>query len=442
LTNNHGNIQNFIKSTVDVRAFTYLLSSSEQFANRIIITDALLSHLAQIRSPLSRITLTQLIRTFLIRFDLVANENDLIAWCDFINQELVRFEGVNSTSELKVYANNRKLIFLPHGPSEIVKYAQRENIDFDGMLRRFALTGFTDGRFLILCRYQYYLATLKKLKVGENHPVLIEVCKKDVVNSPYSSEKQLGHIILELLIDKSAGNIISNDWQKTILTIAGDPRVPKSSSNYQQWWALLGDKRIALMRGWLSRFDLKLFLEVLEQSAKDASNSDMSRMFTSRKIFMEGLFNKGLITESRLFLSSYAERYLKRHYRKKELPEYARVSSQQTSMIYLNIAGRVHMIEGSHSFKLKLLDRLPTASSVSKYDVKTISDSEFRTTITQQYWNEFNYADGIRELVHDVHFNWQHNAIMFLRSKGIKITAGDVISRESYRYYKSKFGAN
>lgn len=436
------NIQNYIKSTVDVRAFTYLLSSEEEFANQITVDKALLEHLSKIRSPLSRITLTQLIRAFLVRFDLVATEKHLKTWGDFIKHELVRFQSMDSTSELKTYANNRDLIFLPYGPSHIVKYAQKENIDFDGIIKRFALTGFTDGRFLTLCRFQYYLETLKSLKVGQDHPVLTEICNKDVVNSPYTAEKQLGHVILEFLIDKSAGKAISHEWQKTILTIAGDPRVPKTSPNYQQWWSLLGDKRIALMCGWLSRFDLKLFLEVLEQSAKDASNSDMSRMFRTRKVFMEGLLNSGQVTESRLFLSDYAERYLKRHYRKKELPEYARVSSRQTSMIYLNIAGRVHMIEGSHSFKLKLMDRLPAKSSVSNYEVRTINDSELRTTIALQHRNEFNYGEGICELVHDVHFNWQHKAIFFLKSKGVKIAAGDVISKDSYRYYKSKHGVN
>src|SRR5690606_913390 len=136
----------------------------------------------------------------------------------------------------------------------------------------------------------------------------------------------------EILIDRSAGRPISQSWQSAILSIAGDPRVPKTSRNFQRWWVLLGEKRIGLMRGWLSRLDLKLFLKLLEQSAKDGSVSDMERMFESRRLFMEGLVEQGLVTNSRLFLSAHAEAYLKSNFNKDELPEYARVLSPQTSM--------------------------------------------------------------------------------------------------------------
>lgn len=431
-----------IKSAIDVRAFTFLLSSSDEFANKVKLSRVLLDHLLSVRSPLSRLTLTQLIRAFLVRFDQVADNTAIEDWSEFIKYQLGQIDSGRGSSELKSQAKYKDIIFSPYGPSRAVKFARREEIDFDGMLVRFALTGFADGRFLTLCRYQYYLETLKSLPVGEEHPVLAEICKPEVANSPYTPDKQLGHVLLEVLIDRSEGTPISQSWQSTVLTIAGDPRVPKSSPNYQQWWALLGEKRISLMRGWLSRFDLTLFLKVLEQSAKDGRNSDMERMFESRKVFMEGLLKLGLVVESRLFLSGDAESYLRRHFDRKELPEYARVSSQQTSMIYLNLSGKVHMLEGSHSFKLKLFDRLPASAQLSDYGIKVVGDSDLRSSIVYQYGYEFGDSDGYRDLTHDVHLNWQHKAISFLNKNGVSVEPGELISQNRYREYKYKFGVN
>lgn len=441
--NGRGNdVTSNINKTIDVRAFTFLLSSSSNFAQKITISRHLLDHILAIRSPISRLTLTQLIRSFFVQFDRVADEQGLIDWCEFIKGNLAHYSGGSSSSELKRYAEHSDIIFSPVGPSRVIKYSQKEKIDFDGMLKRLGLTGFAEGRFLTLCRYQYYLNTLEQIPVGEDHPVLSEVCKTDVVNSPYAADKQLGHEILSILIDRSEGQAISQSWLNVILTIAGDPRVPKSSSNYQQWWALLGDKRIALMRGWLSRFDLKLFLKVLEQSAKDGKESDMERMFESRKVFMEGLLEEGLVSESRLFLSANAVTYLKKHYEPDELPVYAKVSSLKTSMIYLNLKGAVHIVEGSHSFKLKMFDRLPSECVLNNYSVKKVEDYELRSGILSQYTKEFLNTDNVLGVTHDVHLNWQNNAIQYLRKNGLYIEIGKLISKKRYREYKYKFGVN
>jgi len=433
------NLIDHIKTSVDVRAFTYLLSTSNDFSTKTGISKSLLDHLLSVRTPISRLTLTQLIRAFFIQFDEVADEIGIIDWCEFIKSQLI-YSTSGGSSELKRYSQHQALIFSPLGPSQVVKYSQKEEIDFDTMLKNLGLTGFTGGRFLTLCRYQYYLETLRTIPVGEDHSVLAEICKPEVVSSPYTEGKQLGHVLLEILIDRSEGQAISRSWQSTILTIAGDPRVPKSNPNYQRWWSLLGDKRISLMRGWLSRFDLTLFLKVLEQSAKDSSNSDMERMFESRKVFMEGLLKQGVVSESRLFLSRYAETYLKRHYDRKELPGYAKVESMQTSMIYLNLAGKVYMIEGSHSFKLKLFDRLPAAAQVANYGVKVIADSDLRSKIVSLYVAEFDNHDGYYDLTHDIHLGWQRKALHFLSRKGLNIDTALLIPKKRYREYKSKFG--
>jgi len=434
----------YIRRGLDVRAFTFLMATSEDFFRCVELSSELLSHLREIRAPMSKISLTQFIRGFLTHFDLHTEVDDLKRWAQFLQDELSQYVGRKGDSQLQVFVANRELIFSTYGPSRIVRQAQEENIDFDMVLDKYSLVGFSDARFTQLCRYQYYLQTLKSLNVGEDHSVLSEIVKRDVVNSPYTANKQLGHEILEILIDRSGTDSISSSWQRAVLEIAGDPRVPKSAAKYQQWWSLLGDNRIAKVRGWLSSFDLKLFLEFLEQSAKESGNADMERMFGDRKIFMEGLLAQGLVTDSRLFLSKSAQMYLKKSYRKEELPAYARLNGTQTSVIYLNLSGRVRMIEGSHSFKLKLMDKLPSALGIDDYSVSTFDDSKLRTSPGWSYQREYgNYSgNGFVEFAHHTQLSWQHRAIEYLKDQGLQVDISKLISADKYRMYKNKFGAD
>ncbi|MBZ9610851.1 EH signature domain-containing protein [Rheinheimera maricola] len=429
-----------INNAVDVRAFTYLLGASEEFVKHVSLTHALLDVLVLPRNPISKLTLLQLIRAYFVRYDTVANTQVLADWCTFICLQLNQLHLTAAPSDLASYIKHASVLFSAAGPSEVVAFAKNKQSDLDGVLRELGLNGFSNGRFLTLCRYQYYLETLKTMPVGAEHEILHEVVKKDVVNAPFDEGHLLGHAILEILIDRSAGAAISAAWQSAILTIAGDPRVPTSNPNYQKWWVLLGEQRIGLMRGWLSRFDLALFLKVLEQSARDGNIGDMERMFEPRKQFMEGLLEQGLVSHSRLFLSRHAEHYLRRSFKKEELPEYALVDSAETSMIYLNLAGKVHMIEGSHSFKLKLLDKLPAQFKLLDYGKRLYFDSEFRAKIARIYHEEFGYRRGVEELTHDVHLNWQYNAIRFLAEQGISVSVHELIGAARYREYKSKFG--
>lgn len=442
LTGGTPNLIRQMSESIDARALAELLCTEAEFVENVEVAQELLDRMSSLRSPMSRLALTQLIRAFFIHFDGLSKDQGLKAWCEFLKSKLKPYMSVGGASELRVYAKNADLLFQKDAPRYVVQRARDANIDFDTQIQRLGLTGFSGGRYLTLCRYQYYLQTLVDIDVGENHSVLKEICREDVVNAPYADDKLLGHAVLEVLIDRAAASQISEAWRSTILTIAGDPRVPKTHTNYQKWWVMLGEKRIALMRGWLSRLDLKIFLKILEQSARDSSNSDMERMFVSRKRFMEGLLSQGHVTESRLFLSDQAIVYLKRHYKKGELPGYAKLASPNTSMIYLNLGNDVFMIEGSHSFKLKLMNRLPAAVNVANYSVSKFSDSDFRTRFGTLYAREFSDRRGLVELTHDVHLNWQHNAIEYLQTHGLDIEVGKMIERTRLREYKQKFGAS
>jgi hypothetical protein len=434
------NFNDVFAERIDIRAFTYLLTNDQSFSENLLIDREILDALLVGGASLTKSSLLRLINAYLASFDELTNAEGLVYWSLFIQKQLSEYESKPNTNQLTRYAKNKTWIFSENGPRNLSQRAQNAKVDLDSFIKSLGIKGIVNSRFLTLARYQYYLKQLETMNVGEDHKLLSELVKKDVFSARFDGGLSLGHEIITIMIDRSEGHQLSDSWQRVILSIAGDPRVPKSSEKYKRWWVILGEKRIALMRGWLSRFDLSLFLKVLEQSAKDGRNDDMERMFTPRKAFIEGLEKTGVISESRLFLSRYAERYLKKHYRKDELPNYARVTSQDTSMIYLNIENKVHMIEGSHSFTLKLMQRLPAKCSVTDYRIKEISNDSLRTMVAYQYRKEFNTEKGLIELRHDPHLNWQHNAIVFFRNAGIKLNFSNLIAQKELRNYKNKFG--
>jgi hypothetical protein len=437
-------LESEISSSIDVRAFTYLLSSSDEFNHSIDLSRTLFDALLLSSPRMSKLSLIQLIRAFFVRYDLTAKSEILNDWCYFIKQQLRELELTSATNDLMTYTKNESILFSPSGPFSVVSFAKENSLDLDTALKRLGLTGFGGGRFLTLCRYQYYLDTLKSIPVGADDDILHEIVKKEVTSAPYENNRQLGHAILEILIDRSEGYPISQSWQNCILNIAGDPRVPKSSKSYQQWWSLLGEKRIALMRGWLSRFDLSLFLGILEQSAKDKGDADMERMFAPRKTFMEGLLDQRVVLESRLFLTRSAEEYLRYKYKKEDLPSYASVRGNAASVIYLKLDNDLHFIEGTHSFKIRIMNKLPSRnfrSSINDYDKNLYDWTEVGTGLAKSYLNDFGDDGGFLETPHSVGLIWQNKVIQYLRKFNIKLDVGKLFSSEQYRKYKERFGA-
>lgn len=433
-------IAGYVKSPLDARAVTYLLATDETFAKGLTIDDDLLTAIQAARDPLSRLTLLQLIHAFFSVFDKAFPRKVLSLLADFIKAQLAKYKRPEFEDELAVYAKQASILFAEDGPQRVVNYAREQEIDLENALHKFELSAIGNTRFAKICHYHYYLETLRSIPIGEDHPILSEIVKPEVTMAQLDDDGGLlGHEILRILIQRSDDGV-SDRWQSIVLAIAGDPRVPKSSSNYRTWWAFLDEGLIARVRGWLSKLDLALFLEVLEQSAKDTGKTDMVKMFRPRRKFMEGLLNQGLVSETRLFLSPWATNYLRRHYDLNELPSYAQVVSTQTSMIYLNLKGKAHMIEGSHSFKLTLLDRLPSNFHLTNYNVKRFSDAEIRVQPYAMYMKELSNEEGAQQFVHDSGGNWRYKSVEYLKGVELDIDVIQLMTAQEYRKYRNRFG--
>ena len=448
-----------VSSSLDSRAVIYLLLESDDFRDKVIIDRNFIDKLKGTRSVISRLALTQFIRFFFQYFNLGLNKSEFSLVSLFIMQQLEMLE-VNVKVKVKegglgkLY-KNRGIIFTKNGPSYIAKWAQDNKLDLDIATRKIGVSSFHGGQFDLICRGKYYLGTLKRISIGEEHPILNEILKSTVHSIEIEPGRLLGHEALSIIISRGDSREISETWLNFVLTIAGDPRVSENTKNYQRWWSFIDDDLIKKVRTWLAKFDLKLFLQILEDSAHAMGIEDMERMFTSRKVFMEGLLDQGLVSDSRLFLSRNAQKYIRQNYRDKELPSFVKVNEADTSMIYLKVA-TLHMLEGSHSFKVKVMKSVPLKSSLLNYNVKEVKTTEFRVDLMRMYVREFidpkvrseieikkyaqNNVSGYFEATHNVGLGWQKNIISFFRKNGVVIDPSTVLTTQQYVIYKRKFG--
>ena len=432
-------IPTVIKTPVEVRALTYLFSQKE-FHNHARITKGMLKSLHNPRPRLGLISLFQMIKVYFHYFDQVGSEEILNSICSLLSNELESRERYKSDDVISELKKNRSLLFRRDGPKQVVDYARKRNVHLDLVFKEFCLQDYHNSRFHQLCRYEYYLDTLKLLPVGEGHPVLDEVCKAEVYDAPAGEGLLLGHKVLEILIDRASSQEISDKWRGVIMTIAGDPRVPDTSARFRKWWSILGLDRQKKVRGWLSGFDLMLFLEALRNYGESEGKADLQRMFPARKIFLEGLYAQGLIHHSRLFIGSSPERYLKGSYKKEELPEYASLKDSYLSIIYLKV-GNCHLIEGSHSARLWIFPRLPSDARITNYAKRRYQRTDLSTRIEKLYYEEYGYsAKSPISIRHYPDLSWQATAIRYLQSEGIRPDIEKLIEPRFYRKLKSWYG--
>ncbi len=428
-------IPDLINQPLDVRALTGLWLS-DLFFDYCDVSEELVKALYKPRPVLSKLVVQQLLQLFFKRFEQVGDFDALI---QCLNKELKLSASKLTKSSLAKLVKNRGKLISHDGPAWVAKTAIEKQSDLDIFIEEIGLSSFSSTRFFSLCQNHYYIEQLRTIEVGENHPILQEIIKPTVYEAPYNQTEMLGHEILRILIDRSPKEGVDEQWQGVILTIAGDPRISKSAAKYQLWWSALNSRQIQKVRGWLSRFDLLLFLKVLEDYGETIGKEDMNRMFPARKKFLEGLFDLGLVEDSRLFINYNAEYYLKNNYKESELPVYANVKDPNRSMIYLKVAGK-HMIEGTHNFKFWLYEDLPSDNKINNYDQKVFTPPELTTRLEASFYHHFLGLNKKNPVSISHNGDWQHKAIDAFGRLGVKINPEKVLTEQKYLNYKRRYG--
>ena len=358
-------VQEVVQTPKDIRPLVELWQECNKCVNRNPIERATLEHFRALRRRHSPLVLFAFSQLFFDRFDQLG---DIRSFAAFIREQFRLNADRKFSRTLTRFAQHARTLFTIHGPVSVVEQALKDDLPLETIASRLGLPIEKGGRFFTQCKNIYYLDTLEELQVGQDHEVLHELVRKDTYESAYENDWLLGHKVIQIMVDKAAGRQeMPDNWLRVILSIAGDPRVSTRAFNYVRWWARLGNEYVKQVRQWLSRMDIELFLEVLEDYTKHSGDSDLKRMFPARKRFLKGVFEKRLVRDARLFLSRRAEDYVRRHYKENALPAYSRVKNASISVIYLNIDGK-HVVEGTHSFSLRIYQRLPRRNPIEDYE--------------------------------------------------------------------------
>lgn len=412
-------IAQILNSSVDLRALAIALKTSK--ASKIPINVELLKKIDDIKAKPSSLLLESIYSHYLSYYDQLEDLKSVESWLR--KSKEARGELDKSTA----------YILGGEGPKWIADTSREKDIDFDQRVCQVGLDHYLSGRFLANAKNIYYLETIRCLDPGEKHEILEEVQKRDVFESRYEEDSLLGHEVLKILIFKADAKQISDNWMNVIMAIAGDPRVSTHNARYIRWWSQIPQDLVAKVRGWLSKLDLRLFLEALKDFSNQPGKEELKRMYPSRKQFLEGLLKQELVTGTRLFLTYDAEHYIRKHYKIEHLPSYSTVEGGSPKpLIYISLSG-AHVVEGTHSCYFWIYKRLADSAAVFNYNKRRFTYRELTAGLHERMLHE--QKEG-RYAAIQHNGNWQMKAAVALKNLGVDIDASMLLTKIDYQRYK------
>jgi hypothetical protein len=422
----NGDIHKVITDKIDIRALGIALTS--QFKDKIRVTNDVLKKI----DAISEIPSTLFIENF---FQYYLNDFSKIDNLEYASLWLIK---ARNTRKLTQWYDQS--LISPDGAKWVAEQAITKSKDFDQVIHDLELDQYQSGDFMESAQRIYYVEQLKTITTNQPHELLVEVQKKDVYQSRFDQSELLGHKILKILIERAPTDNIHESWLNVIMAIAGDPRIPNSHYRYITWWSYMPAHFISKVRGWLSRLDLKLFLEALEDFSNSSYDPEMKRMYPSRKRFLEGLYDKKLIQNTRLYMSRQMAHYLKKNYKSEHLPDFSIVTDGDKSIIYVDL-GYAHIIEGSHTCYLWIYKALAPSATVFDYGKTQETYSGLTSGLNRKMWDKG--VSSIATITHNPrHFSWQRKAVDTLVDLRVPVTIKDVLTPDDYRTYVRRFGAN
>lgn len=416
-----------IDNRFDVRALSIALTANQKLRSAINIDRELLSDISVVIPNGSNLFIESLFQYFLSDFDAISDP-DVIG--DWLCKERKR-KGLAKGLEEQVLCAD--------GPTFLAKQAIKREATFEQQVKHWGLEQYASGDFVKRAQSVYFVEQLQNIPVNQPHELLEEISRETVANSRYDSEDLIGHVALRILIDRAPTQNVHESWQNAVIAIAGDPRVPKNHPRYIKWWSQLNPQQSKKVQSWLSKLDLKLFLEALEDYSKSTRDDDMMRMFPSRKHFLEGMHEAGTIVHTKLYLSKKADKYIRENYRPEHVPDYSIVEDGDRSIIYAELT-RGHMIEGSHNCQIWFYKNLHETAPVLQFGKQRLRYDDLTGRMSRQM-----YARGCSVFDHFAHvssdtFKWQQKSVDVLKKMGVQIKASDVLSEEDYKKYKRMYG--
>lgn len=429
---------NAVESTAYIRPLLDLWSNESEFIKMTPPTPPLMNRLTHLlegtpRKRLGRLAIREACQLF---FQYYTTIPEIVGpYRLFLLHQLRRYNSNELNFGLNNIHRNAGNIIQPEGHIWFVRRSATTHRLLPDLANQYGVIT-KQSSFFQECQIAYYITKINALHPNEEDDILDEVRPRKVHNTPYKKGRLLGHAIAAALIDKLTAHkeSPSDRWLQTILSIAGDPRIPPDHHRYVKWWSQLGPKRMAQMRRWLSRFDMNLFLEIVEAFSETKGGDDMERMFPKRKRFLEGLFNSGMVDEAQLFLHSRPEQYLRASLRENDiLPYFRKLTGQNSNLtVFYFRMGNVHLIEGTHNFALTILDKIPDNCPAGKFDTRAVDSRSLGKGVEDSYFAQFKTFYGLDRIIH-YPSKWVGEAYKTLQRFGINIDPHSIMDPEDYR---------
>lgn len=233
-----------------------------------------------------------------------------------------------------------------------------------------------DGRFAEVLRQVLLLNKIQTTAFGEEPPAFEEV--QNLKNENIPGNLLLGGAALKILVQRveaEGRRKWPTDWSKWITRFGCDPRHGRASAEGAKWWGWATNNQLRLAQQGITGLTLKFFINFLRNSM---SGSDKEAQFKRRSTFLASLFAAGKILNARLALNDLTLRQLDRKYRDPWNVALLTATPDQTSMVCLQCTDEIYIIEGTHTFGLRIFHRDFPIKRFWEYPSKSYQDRDLR----------------------------------------------------------------
>lgn len=326
-------------------------------------------------------------------------------------------------------------------PRALAAHLVEEQRDFADFMTSTGVAGHDLGLFGKHVRREVFLERIRQADPSEENEFLDEFENPSLIEAP-DGQLLFGHaLIAELAMRPERAP--HEQWVKATLHIAGDPRT-KNRDSYAKWWARIDSRYAERVANWLSEEDLRLFLRAIERFGVETANDPLNRLFPGRKTFLWGLYELGLVKETRLIVGQNVRRRLGNYLKPGFRTDIAELRDRpDTSLIAID-CGSFSLVEGSHNAKLWIFegprDDGLFARDKARWEYADATTMTFarlrkaREATGNQRWA----LDGYTAITHQG--LWQRKALEFLAARGINVQPRAVLDKDDYRRLKFQYG--
>lgn len=244
------------------------------------------------------------------------------------------------------------VLFSPEGHLAVAGSAEGPE-SLPVLMERYGIPN--EGRFAECLRQVFLLNVVRNCPLGNENPALAEI---EVLKTERASVGQMmGAAALQIMVQRvmrEGERRWIGGWSNWIIRLGCDPRHGRANAEGAKWWGWATDDELRIAQQGVTGLTLRFFIEFLRRSLQ---GTEKEPQFALRARFLLGLFESGKIHSARLALNWEAYQHLDRKYRDVWTVSQLSATKDETSMICLKCSDDIFVIEGTHSFGLRMFHR-------------------------------------------------------------------------------------